>query len=118
MMKYLMIIFFSSSLFLTAACHHSQSMKNKVDLTQSTSPNVNADTIPKVVKTEAQWKAELSPMEYIRCYEKQQRSDPLLVHTGIIMRLGATTAGLAIPHYSIQIQNSILGAAGPVFLSL
>lgn len=63
-MKTLAAILLTSAIMLAAACHQAQT--NHQHLAASTAPLVTpaGDTIPKVIKTDEQWRAELSPMEY------------------------------------------------------
>ncbi len=64
-MKFLAAFFLTTTLMLSAACNHAQTMKSKANA--SSQPYVVTtvgDTIPKVVKSEEAWKSELSEMEY------------------------------------------------------
>ena len=64
-MKILSAILFTSAIMFSASCNQAQSLKQSKandDLPYVLTPT--GDTIPKLVKTEEQWKAELSPMEF------------------------------------------------------
>lgn len=64
-MKILSAILFTSAIMFSASCNQAQSLKQSKannDLPYVLTPM--GDTIPKLVKTEEQWKAELSPMEF------------------------------------------------------
>lgn len=63
-MKILAAIFLTSFTMLSASCNHAQTMKSQSDPAQPFVLTTTGDTIPKVIKSEEQWKAELSPMEY------------------------------------------------------
>lgn len=63
-MKILSVILLTSTIMLSASCNQAQSTKQlkSNDLPYVLTPT--GDTIPKLIKTEEQWKAELSPMEF------------------------------------------------------
>ncbi len=65
-MKTFAAILFTSAIMLSASCNQAQN--NKKQSSKEESPTfyltVTGDTIHKLLKTDEQWQAELSPMEY------------------------------------------------------
>ena len=65
------IIIFTVSVFIWMACNQAQQAATESNTTpKATTVSIEGDTITKVVKTEAEWKEELSKEEYYILREK------------------------------------------------
>jgi sirohydrochlorin ferrochelatase len=78
----------------------------------SSGANLGKETVPHIVKPEAEWKRQLSP-SHMRSLDKRVRSGPIPGIVGISTPRDSSDACAAIPRCSARRRNSIRGRAGP-----